>query len=172
MVELKTVSIGQWMPRADWTLLEKLSVRVLRSVVGPSLGIVLPNLREASLIFLGTREYGNIAEENSLDYKSFVSLIFECKRLETFNLQLEDNNRILDFDEEDFCRRLENKGLNLRLKNLTLQCIDQSYRNRTFFPFKSLCKLVDKCKNLVHLHCKLESKEQVQIMKNKGFSLR
>ena len=169
MVELKTMTIGEWIPSVDWASLQKLSLTVLRSAEAEPFGIVhLPNLREVSIAFLSQE----VAEENSLDYKSFASLIFDCKRLEIFNLQLEDNNGIVGFDEEDFNRRLENIRC-FRLKILTLHCMDpQNDRNRAFFPFNSLCKLVDRCKDLVYLECKLESNEQVQILKNKGYFVR
>ena len=116
VVELTLTSFGQWVPTADWSSLQKLSLHAMDGTEASPLFITLPNLREASIIFYPKDN----SLHSSLDYKSFASLIFDCKYLEILKFQFHVTaNRIFDFDEEDFNRRLK-KVQQFRLKSLTL----------------------------------------------------
>ena len=115
----------------------------------------LKNLKEVSLFLY----------EETIDYKTFATIVTESKLLERFTLHLTNNNVIYGFAEENF-RSCLDKMRGLPLKSLYLVCDT----GRDPVPFDCLLKLIDKCNNLTHLTYNA-SPHQCQLFRNKGFNV-
>lgn len=115
----------------------------------------LKNLKEVSLFLY----------EETIDYKTFATIVTESKLLERFTLHLTNNNVIYGFAEENF-RSCLDKMRGLPLKSLYLVCDT----GRDPMPFDCLLKLIDKCNNLTHLTFNA-SPHQCQLFRNKGFNV-
>lgn len=112
---------------------------------------------------LKLKEVSLFLYEETIDYKTFATILTESKLLERFILHLTNNNVVYGFDEEDFRCRLKLKGI--PLKSLYLVCDT----GRDPIPFGCLLKLIDKCKDLTYLTFNA-SPHQCQVFRSKGFN--
>ena len=114
----------------------------------------LPQLKEV-LLFLC---------DETIDYKTFATILFEAAMLEKFSLNLINNNVIFGFDEQDFRARLD-KLKRIPLKSFYLV----SDSGRDPLPFECLLKLIDKCKDLVYFTYNANH-HQCQVLNSRGFT--
>ena len=149
-----------WIP-TELSSLRKLTVKCMTNTLNltsplksSEVSMPLPQLKEV-LLFLC---------DETIDYKTFATILFEAAMLEKFSLNLINNNVIFGFDEQDFRARLD-KFKRIPLKSFHLVCDS----GRDPLPFECLLKLIDKCKDLVYFTYNANH-HQCQVLNSRGFT--